>query len=108
VNIETGLILADVYFHSNPWEGSGEGRFTYLLSFEPESPPERVRVAIFTVSGRTVARLEGGVENGRNWIRWNMRDSEGGELANGVYLFKLNVEGTSGDRIHVGRLVVHR
>lgn len=103
------LSLRDVYFYPSPWAGQGTGRFLYRLSYGANERPSRVKVNVFTVSGRKVATLEGPAELGPNQIEWDLKDGEGDVVSNGVYLFRLAVEGLPAGKLDaVDRLIVHR
>jgi hypothetical protein len=109
VNAQSDVAFNEVYFYPSPWNGQGEGQFTYQLSYPAGEEPDRVTVTVFSVSGRKVRTLDGSVLTGRNGIHWDMKDSRGDDLANGVYIFKVTVETASGRKMaQTERLVVHR
>jgi hypothetical protein len=63
----------------------------------------RVHVAVYDVQGRRVAELADGTRPaGRHAARWDGRDTEGAELAPGVYFVRLESEG----RIATQKLVL--
>lgn len=103
------LALRDVYFYPSPWSGQGTGRFLYNLNFGAADRPSRVRINVYAVSGRKVTTLEGPAELGPNQIEWDLTDREGDVVANGVYIFRLAVEGVPAGKLDaVDKLVVHR
>ena len=54
----------------------------------------RVQLAVYDVQGRRVAELADGIKPaGRHAARWDGRDTDGGELAPGVYFVRLESEG---------------
>ena len=84
---EQDSALADLLFHPNPMRG--EGRFTYSLT----APASRVRIRVFSVSGRMVDEVEGGTEMGFNEVAW--RPSV--DLANGAYLYSVRAQTPEGE-----------
>ncbi|RKZ13363.1 hypothetical protein DRQ53_13440 [bacterium] len=67
----------------NPFNPSTELRFDVLEA-------ERLRVDLFTISGRAIAELfDGEVPAGLFRLPWNGRDSHGRSLASGVYIARL-------------------
>ena len=83
--------LGDLLFYPNPMAESGH--FTYTLAVEAES----VRISIFTLAGRFVDKLEVVGEPGYNQIAWVPSTS----LANGSYLYHVEVELDSGERFEL-------
>jgi hypothetical protein len=70
----------------------------------------RGKVRVWTVSGRSVADvpfdLAGG---GQEVVRWDGRDREGDRLANGTYLYRVELDGPAGSvRSDMQRLVIMR
>jgi hypothetical protein len=71
----------------NPLRAHGEIAYTL-----PEAG--RVRLAAYDVTGRQVAVLsDGAQEGGRHALRWDGRDAGGHALPAGVYLFRLETAG---------------
>ena len=83
--------LEDLLFYPNPMAESGH--FTYTLAVEAES----VRISIFSLAGRLVDKLEVAGEPGYNQIAWVPATS----LANGSYLYHVEVEFDSGERFEL-------
>ena len=83
-----GTPLDDLLFYPNPMAGSGH--FTYTLAV----PAESVRISIFSLAGRLVDELQIAGEPGYNQIAWVPSTS----LANGSYLYHVEVELFSGER----------
>jgi hypothetical protein len=86
---------------------------------EVQGPVERVRLSVYDLAGRSVferdfapAALATGVDgvSGRALaFQWDGRDRRGDELANGTYLYRLEVSGLgSKGRSEMGRLVIMR
>ena len=82
------LELSAVLFHPSPVRE--EGHFTNHLW----SPAAAVEIAVYAVSGRRVARLEGEGRLGYNQVAWR----PSGELAAGTYLYRVAVGGPGTSR----------
>jgi hypothetical protein len=97
------LALSNFIAFPNPFDNSGTN-FSFNLS-GPEGGDFKVRV--FTQSGRTIyTNVVRGLAFGYNQVAWDGRDSDGDELANGVYFYRATVTTTSGKSTDVlGRLV---
>ena len=66
--------------------------------------PARIRVQILTVAGRRVREIQLDGKAGGNYIPWDGTDSQGENVAIGVYLFKLTAEAPGTTRVtEVGR-----
>lgn len=90
--------------YPNPVEGD-EGAFVYELN---RSALE-AQVTIYTTSGRRVLRDDAPTRAGRNAYRWDLRDSAGDRVANGVYLLVLRVEDPEGSAVsHLERVAITR
>jgi flagellar hook assembly protein FlgD len=57
-------------------------------------------IKIYTVSGKLVRKLCEGcpAQRGNNQFRWDGRDSEGHSVANGVYLYFIEVSDSQGKK----------
>ncbi len=74
-------------------------------------PVQWSKVTVYDLTGRAVAHVEGGDSAGgvEVAVRWNGRDDQGDELANGVYLYRLEVGAAVGlARSDMGRVVLMR
>ncbi|KPJ60807.1 MAG: hypothetical protein AMJ46_04910 [Latescibacteria bacterium DG_63] len=92
--VESGtLSLRDVINYPNPFENE-----TYI-TFELVGTGVAT-IKIFTVSGRLIRELceDCPVSGGNNQFRWDGRDAEGHAVANGVYLYKIEVVDVQGKR----------
>jgi flagellar hook assembly protein FlgD len=55
-------------------------------------------VRILTVAGRRIRELSADGQAGENYVPWDGRDSEGENVAIGVYLLKVTAESPDGKR----------
>jgi hypothetical protein len=90
VQDEPPLRIARAYLFPNPIRSGGSGSGGQFVVDTP-GDSVNVLVRIYTVSGRQVKVLRSLGGLGQVQLHWDGRDSEGAELANGVYLFKVQV-----------------
>ena len=83
--------LTQVFNYPNPFEGT-----TYIHARLNQAGA--IRVQVLTVSGRRVRELQSSGRAGENYLPWDGRDSEGENVAIGVYLFKVIAESQEGKR----------
>jgi len=89
--------LSQVFNYPNPFEGT-----TYIHARLNQAGAIRVR--ILTVAGRRVRDLAVDGRAGENYLPWDGRDSQGENVAIGVYLLKVTAESPEGKRASaVGR-----
>ena len=79
-----------MYNFPNPFEA--DTRFIYRLSRSGEG----ARLSVYTLSGRKIWTAEGPARANDNEIAWDGTDADGDPVANGVYLYKLEVRTTEG------------
>ena len=82
-------VLSRLLFHPNPMRDRGD--FTYTL----EDAAESVRIRVFSLAGRLVDELSGTGHADFNQVAW----TPPGELANGTYLYQVEVELADGWRV---------
>ena len=97
---------AITHFYPYPNPFSTSCRFVFTLT--GSEIPSRIKIQIMTVSGRVVREITqdeiGPIRIGNNitTYAWDGRDQYGDQLANGVYFYKVYIEGDGGD---IGRRV---
>lgn len=71
-----------------------------VIAFDvPEGGEGKVSLKVFDLRGRMLnTLLDGVMQPGRHAVFWDGRDSNGRELASGVYLYRLSVQGWSQTR----------
>ena len=82
--------LTGVYNFPNPF--TRDTRFLYHLN----GAAQGARLRVFTLRGQKIYEADGTARPGENAIRWDGRDMDGDEVANGVYLYKLEVDTSAG------------
>lgn len=92
------------FCYPNPVEREGAALFYELTRGAREG-----EISIYTVSGRRVLRRAADCNAGKNRFTWNLRDDAGDEVANGVYLLVLDLDGFEGESVHhMERIAVTR
>ncbi len=79
---------------------------SFLVNVSGSAPPSNSRIKIFTVAGRLIKTIEYPLNIGFNQIFWDGRDDDGDYIANGVYLYKLIIEGNGKKETSLQKLVV--
>lgn len=64
------------------------------------------KVKIYTVAGRLIKTINSSVNIGFNQIFWDGRDDDGDNIANGVYFYKVIVDGEGKTETNIQKLVV--
>ena len=107
VRVEQDQTIAALYPYPNPMVEHTQ--FAYRVQ-GGTSPPENVRLRIYTVAGRLVRELHDTPRAvGWNQFRWNGRDADGDRVATGVYLYRVRMDTENGTHEgDVGKVVVIR
>lgn len=102
-SVEARTLLQNAFAFPNPFDDDAGTYFSFFLT---TSGPANVRMRVYTVGGKLVHdRTERSLAQGYHQIHWDGRDAEGETLANGIYLFRIAVQGPGGSTVHEGRLV---
>ncbi|MBE0644068.1 MAG: hypothetical protein IH600_08310 [Bacteroidetes bacterium] len=107
LRVSTQSRIAEMYNYPNPFQG--ETSFTFLLT--GVEPPQEVEVKVYTVAGRLIRRISypaSSMRIGYNALKWDGRDEDGDELANGVYFYKIIAKFTDESFENIGRMAVMR
>lgn len=101
---EGEFILDRLLNYPNPF--SKETAFTFYISHDAE-----IKIRIYTISGRLIKTIPDFADAGFNYsYRWDARDDEGDELANGVYLYRISAKslaaGSSQNAEKIGRFII--
>jgi hypothetical protein len=107
--VPTGVAIEEIYAYPNPMAGRTRFVFRTVGTTGLDG-----RVLVYSLAGRQVAEipirrgqfLDGGSDG---VIPWDGRDGQGGDLANGVYLYRVELNGPAG-RVDTAmqRLVIMR
>ncbi len=94
--------IAELMNYPNPMKDGT----TFLINLSGNQPPLKSKLKIFTVAGRTVKVIETPLKIGFNQIFWDGKDDDGDYISNGVYLYKLVIEGDMGVETSLQKLVI--
>jgi hypothetical protein len=99
-----GLAIRDVANYPNPFYDTT--KIIYVLNRSGLD----VRVDIYTVGGRLIRRIDAPGDINYNEVEWDGVDQDGDTVANGLYLYVIEVRDSDGTVVtsDVGRMVVAR
>ena len=97
------LAIRDLIPFPNPFGNDGT-HFSFLLV---GNEPADVKVHVFSQSGRSIyTNVVRGLSPGYHQLPWDGQDSDGDQIANGVYVFRLSVQTAGGASTQqLGRMV---
>ncbi|MDQ3021275.1 MAG: C25 family cysteine peptidase [Bacteroidota bacterium] len=104
VLVDYKLQISDMENYPNPMQT--ETNFVFKLS--GELSPTSCKVKIYTVAGRMIKEINSPAIVGYNQIPWNGTDNDGDYIANGTYLYKFIIQGSSQVETTIQKLVVLR
>jgi hypothetical protein len=95
--VQQEQVITDVYPYPNPMHT--KTTFAFRVKGGTNEMLRDFRLRIYTLSGRLVRELdtrhlERPLSVGWNLLPWDGRDADGDRVATGVYLYRVNVEGT--------------
>jgi hypothetical protein len=102
LNVTSEISLKDVFNYPNPMKDNTTFTFTVTGS---EQPGEG-KIKIFSVAGRVIKTINVNLSIGYNRVYWDGKDADGDYIANGVYLYKLIIEGNNQKETALQKLVV--
>lgn len=92
VSADNGIVLRDVVNYPNPFSSNTIFTFQHNIS-----SAINVKIKIYSIAGRMIKQIEESNIMGKFVkIDWDGRDEDGNQIANGTYLYKLNVESVDG------------
>jgi hypothetical protein len=92
VNVTDQYKILQMFNYPNPF--GAETWFTFVIT--GNTAPEELTVRIYTVAGRKIREIKaspGSLQVGFNRVSWDGRDGEGDEVANGYYLYQVQITG---------------
>lgn len=104
VYVSYAFQVRDLFNYPNPM--NNETFFTFNL-FAADAP-EACRIKIYTVAGRLIKDISSPAKVGFNRIYWDGRDNDGEYMANGIYLYKLILEGGGKTETSIQKLAILR
>ena len=102
VLVSNELLVKDLNNYPNPMKDETN----FIFNLAGSDNPSKFKIKIYTVSGKLIKELDYPVIVGFNTIPWDGRDSDGDNVANGTYLYKLVAEGDSNIETQIQKLVV--
>lgn len=102
--VDSDLRIRDLLNYPNPMRDKTV--FGFRLS--GAEVPGSCMIHIYTVAGRLVKVIESTASIGYNEIEWDGRDNDGDLMANGVYLYRMIIEGQGEKEGSTQRLVILR
>ena len=96
--------LTEIACYPNPYNpDTGSTMLMYRLGDEADS----VEISIYTVGGRMIKKITGtSTSFGHNEEEWDGREENGGELGNGVYLFRVTAVKGAKENTGAGKIVI--
>lgn len=100
--VNPDLSIADLKNYPNPMKNET----LFLINLSGSYPPSSAKIKIFTVAGRVIKTIDAVLGIGYNQVFWDGRDADGDYIANGVYFYKLIIEGNSRKETALQKLVI--
>ena len=104
VYVSYDFTVRNLYNYPNPMKS--DTYFTFSL-FSADAP-EKCRIKIYTVAGRLIRDISANAKVGFNTIYWDGLDNDGEYMANGIYLYKLVLEGSGKTETSIQKLAILR
>ncbi len=92
VNVTDQYRILQMFNYPNPF--GAETWFTFVIT--GDAPPEQLTIRVYTAAGRKIREIRaepGSLQVGFNRIYWDGRDAQGDEVANGYYLYQVQITG---------------
>lgn len=102
VFVSTQLIIKDLFNYPNPMRN----QTSFVFNLGGNNPPSNCKIKIYSVSGRLVKTINSAINIGYNRINWDGRDNEGDYMANGVYFYRMTIEGEAKIDSPIQKLVI--
>ncbi len=102
VEVSDRLLLKELYNFPNPASVSTKFIFNIAGAVRPGSS----KIKIYTVSGKVIKTIDFPASIGFNQVDWDLRDSDGDQIANGIYLYKLILNDELVSETGIQKLVV--
>ncbi|MEO6695421.1 MAG: C25 family cysteine peptidase [Ignavibacteria bacterium] len=96
------LLVKEFYNFPNPMKEETNFIFNLLGS----DTPKNCKIRIYTSAGRLIKEITMLANIGYNQVSWDGRDTDGDEVANGTYLYKIVTEDDSKTETQIQKLVV--
>lgn len=102
LQVTSDLLIKDLYNYPNPLKD-----FTnFVFTLTGDSKPASCKIKIYTVSGKLIKSIHFSGDIGYNQVYWDGKDDDGETIANGVYFYKIIIEGTYKKETEVKKLAI--
>lgn len=102
LNVDPEFRITGLNNYPNPMKNNT----SFIFNLSGEYPPTECKIKIFSVTGRLIKTINHFANIGFNKVDWDGRDEDGDYIANGVYFYKLIVEGMNKLETKIEKLVV--
>ncbi len=102
LNVTSEFRIVDLYNYPNPMKNNT----SFIFNISGEYPPSKCKIRIFSVAGKLIKTIECPANIGFNQFDWDGRDSDGDYIANGIYFYKLIIEGDSKFESRIEKIAV--
>ncbi|MEO8208948.1 MAG: C25 family cysteine peptidase [bacterium] len=85
VIVSDELLVKDFYNYPNPMKNETN----FIFNLAGLASPDKLRIKIYTVSGRLIKEIDYPVNIGYNQVLWDGKDNDGDYVSNGTYFYKL-------------------
>jgi hypothetical protein len=97
--------IQQVMNYPNPF--TSETDFTFILRGSGQGAG--AKITVYTVAGKKIKTIQPtGLRTGMNSVRWDGRDENGNEVANGTYLYRVSVNANNSDGSEVEEGITER
>jgi hypothetical protein len=104
IYVSYDFTVKNLFNYPNPMRSDTYFTFNLFAADAPES----CRIKIYTVAGRLIKDISSPARVGFNRIYWDGSDNDGEFMANGIYLYKLILEGSGKTETSVQKLAILR
>ena len=102
-SVISDMKILSLYNYPNPFRTTTD----FVFNLTGDKRPDSGKIKIFTAAGRLVKELDlAGISVGFNKFSWDGRDTDGDEMANGVYFYKMILNGQSKTETNIQKLVI--
>jgi hypothetical protein len=102
VLVSNQLLVKDLSNYPNPMKNKTD----FIFNLGGDKTPTSCKIKIYTVAGRLIKLIDSPVIIGFNKISWDGRDQDGDYIANGVYLYKIIIQGESQTETAIQKLAI--
>ncbi|CAN5670362.1 hypothetical protein BH10BAC5_BH10BAC5_14550 [soil metagenome] len=102
-SVVSDMKILSLYNYPNPFRTTTD----FVFNLSGDKRPDSGTIKIFTAAGRLIKIVElPGLSVGYNKFTWDGRDTDGDEMANGVYFYKMILNGQSKTETNIQKLVI--